>query len=108
MEATKQDQLREFVFKNVYSSKNLLIHELLNSDELAEDIYEEFFSSYDEEYDEYREPLEFWEVSEHLAARLEREGGVVSYYFGSPVWGRETSGQAIYLDYIIERAFEDK
>jgi hypothetical protein len=49
--------------------------------------------------DSYREPLEYWSVSNWFAEKLEAEGCLVERdFYGLNVWGRETSGQSITLD----------
>lgn len=55
------------------------------------------------------EVLEWWSVDEHFAELLERQGECVAYdVWGiDAIWGRTTSGQAVYLDYCIEQAYAD-
>jgi hypothetical protein len=53
-------------------------------------------------YEYAPEIYEHWIVSDCLAARLEEHGErVLRDFFGMTVWGRTTTGQAIFLDYII-------
>ena len=49
-----------------------------------------------------QEALEHWLVSEWLAKRLLEEGEMVIEFYGLTIWGRTTSGQAIYIDSVIE------
>jgi hypothetical protein len=55
-----------------------------------------------------REVYEHWIVSEWLADKLEAQGEKVDRDFaGLTVWARTTTGQAIRLDYVIERICEE-
>jgi len=49
------------------------------------------------------EPLEFWLVTPWLGRRLKSNGGFVFKLSNLTIWGREASGQAIKLDYIMEQ-----
>lgn len=46
------------------------------------------------------EVYEWWIVSGWLANRLEAEGEIV---FDGDIWGRQTTGQAIKMDYVIQK-----
>lgn len=53
--------------------------------------------------DDYTEALEHWIVSDWLAHKLEEWGQLVTLDFlGLTIWGRTCSGQAIYLDHVIQ------
>lgn len=57
---------------------------------------------------EPQEVLEWWLVSSQFADWLEEKGEVVLKNEYGEYWGRKTSGQMIYMDYIIEeRAMEN-
>lgn len=49
------------------------------------------------------EPLEWWEVGDWLAERLEREGEVVIRNGYGDWWGRCCSGQSVVFDDVIQR-----
>jgi hypothetical protein len=49
------------------------------------------------------EVYEWWAVSPWLAARLQERGEIVFDAGGLDVWGRCTTGQAIYMDYEIQQ-----
>lgn len=51
---------------------------------------------------ETHEVYEHWLVSSWLARKLEAEGEVVGEFAGLTIWGRTTTGQAIYIDGVIE------
>lgn len=53
--------------------------------------------------DGLNEILEWWLVSDWLAERLKAEGEVVLEEYNCHWWGRQSSGQAIYMDWVIEK-----
>ncbi len=57
--------------------------------------------------DDVLEPYEFYFVSESLARHLYAKGELIARDFEMPIWGRQTTGQAIYLDNIIEIIFDE-
>ena len=61
----------------------------------------------DSEEFEYFELFEFWHVSPTLHSKLERAGEVVFEISGLPVWGRQTTGQAIKIDEVIKQIARD-
>ncbi|WP_221897396.1 hypothetical protein [Bathymodiolus japonicus methanotrophic gill symbiont] len=60
------------------------------------------FYKYDEETEQWEEPLEFWDVSDWLKKKLRDKGENVVEEFGLNIWCRMTSGQAICMDYVIQ------
>lgn len=55
---------------------------------------------------DYYEVLEWWLISPFLARQLAESGEVVVSDYGCHWWGRQTSGQAIYMDYVIQKIAE--
>ena len=51
--------------------------------------------------------LEWWLVDSCLAEQLQQQGEVVIEEYGCYWWGRSTSGQAIYLDSVIQSICEE-
>jgi len=56
----------------------------------------------DDENGEYPEIYEFWSVSEWLANKLEAKGEIIFECLDFIVWGRQATGQAIYMDRVIQ------
>lgn len=54
-----------------------------------------------------REVCEHWLVSDWLGERLEEKGETVRELMGLTVWARGTTGQAIYIDGVIEDIVND-
>lgn len=52
---------------------------------------------------EYNEIFEHWIVSEWLGRKLSERGHVVESYLGLTIWGRPCTGQAIYMDGVMEQ-----
>ena len=93
---------------HILANAGYLIQELISSSpELSAETewYEDLFCQRREEEDyedELREPLEFWIISDQLAAFLQERGELLTHYFEFWIWGREATGQAIEMDYVIE------
>jgi len=51
---------------------------------------------------EYTEIYEYWAVTKWLAEKLKEKGEVVFELWDFHVWGRQTTGQAIKLDPVIQ------
>lgn len=48
-----------------------------------------------------KEVYEWYFVTDRLASDLELKGEVIVRYFNSPLWGRQTTGQSISMDGVI-------
>jgi hypothetical protein len=53
------------------------------------------------------EALEHWIVEDWFADELKKRGELVGDMLGMTVWGRQTSGQAISLDYVVQDVLKD-
>ena len=51
---------------------------------------------------------EHWLVSDWLGDHLSQKGEMVAQLFGLTIWGRKTSGQAVYLDSVIAEIFDEQ
>ena len=99
-EATTQDNCRRLVDNHVYHNVSYLVQELSKDEKYSNDLMEVQVQFNDEDYPD--EALEHWLVSNWLAERLREEGEMVIEFLGLTIWGRTTSGQAIYIDSVIE------
>lgn len=74
----------------------------------SEGDWEDFANEYNiEPYT--REVFEHWIVSDWLARQLESQGEtVVDFGAGCRVWCRTTTGQAISMDYVIQKIVEEE
>ena len=53
------------------------------------------------------EALEHWIVVDWFADELKKRGEIVGDMLGMTVWGRQTSGQAISMDYVVQDILKD-
>lgn len=55
----------------------------------------------------YKEPLQYWIVTDYFGRELRELGEVVVFDFmGFTIWGRTCCGQAIYMDGVIQDLYE--
>lgn len=71
-------------------------------DDLAESYVSHFML-----YPEPREIFEYWAVSDWLATKLEEKREAILSAYGLNIWGRQTSGQSISMDYVICKIFDE-
>ena len=70
----------------------------------AVEAWQEAFDSVEEEAPDGSEIFEHWLVTDDLACRLKEQGeSVADDVCGMTVWGRATTGQAIYADAVFQR-----
>ena len=101
--ATTQDNCRRLVDNHVYSNVSYLVQELSQQNKYSDELLEVCVNYNSNPIEgEPEEALEHWLVSEWLAKRLLEEGEMVIEFLGLTIWGRTTSGQAIYIDSVIE------
>ena len=99
-EVTTQDNCRRLVDNHVHHNVSYLVQELSKDEKYMDDLLEVQVQFNDEDYPD--EALEHWLVSDWLANRLREEGEMVIDFMDLTIWGRTTSGQAIYIDSVIE------
>lgn len=112
-----QEKVRALVSREVFYCVSTLISELAKKaeafPEYQEDIYNLCWQPATEEeikegYEDGSEVFEHWIVSDWLADRLEKKGCVIARdFFGMTVWGRTTTGQAIFIDSVICDIYDD-
>lgn len=120
-----------FLNQHVHVRANLLIQELLEKSQKDWNLtehpwYQDLFSQYeepdiwDEDPDwigtnycppepepEFREPYEFWIVSDFLAQKLKEHDQLLTNHWGFWIWGRETTGQSILIDWVFQKIWDD-
>lgn len=79
---------------------NVDIDRLGNLDELQQELD-------DLENEEPEDVFEHWIVTPFFARKLQEQGEAVAEIFDFHIWGRTTTGQAIYMDSVIERVAQD-
>ena len=102
-ESVLQDNCRRLVDNNVYYNISHLISELSGQNKYSDELLDVCINYNNDPFDDCpEEALEHWIISEWLAKRLKAEGEMVIGFMGLTIWGRTTSGQAIYIDAVIE------
>src|SRR5579864_5766786 len=92
-----QNELRQFVDREVYCCQSMLVDELLRRDFFSFDEIENL-----DQGSEMQEIYEWWIVSDWLAEKLKKQGEPILDNNYGTWWGRTTTGQAIFLDEVIE------
>jgi len=104
-EIEKQRQAERLVEKHIFENINLTMEKTLKED--PEILYEAKNYKEDKETGEYPEIYEWWSVSDWLADKPESWNEIVLDYLDFKVWGRQTTGQAIILDSVIQEIAEE-
>ena len=82
----------------VLTNQTAVVDEMLNRHLLPEEYIYPFNGD---------EVLEWWLVTPWLAERLKEQGEIIIDKLGCRWWGRLTSGQAIYMDGVIQEICGD-
>ena len=88
----------EITDRLILDNQNLVVEELMRHDE---SIWESL-----QNLDENSEVLEWWLVTPYMAELLKEKGEVILSDYGCYWWGRQTSGQALYMDGVIQEIAE--
>jgi len=97
-----QERLRKYVDNLVYYCQSYLVDKMLENGTFS---YDDIQNFYDED-DEPQEIYEWWIVDSWLLEELKKENEPVLENDYGEWWGRTTTGQAIFLDGIIERIYK--
>lgn len=121
MKEPTQEELRDFVSREVYIGQSMLVEELLEKNIFDwGDITNGYYTEQeardngytDEEiktldYQQPKEIFEWWVCSDWLIGRLEDKGEpILKTDFGN-WWGRTCTGQAIFLDWVIAEIYKE-
>ena len=101
----KQEQASRLVEKHILHNLCLTAKKTLK--ENPDLLFEAKNYKEDKETGEYPEIYEFWAVSEWLGDKLKEKGEVTFEMLDFMVWGRQTTGQAIKLDEVIQEIAEE-
>ena len=83
----------------ILDNQNLVIEELMKHDDSIWDSLQNF--------DENSEVLEWWLVTPYMADMLKNNGEVILAAYDCYWWGRQTSGQGLSMDWVIQKIAED-
>lgn len=96
MENEKDRLVRREVLCNV----SCLVTELMSQEKYFEDLSE--LIGLEDEEGNMQEVFEYWVVTSWFAEKLKAQGELVTEFFNLFIWGRQTTGQAIYADAVID------
>ena len=96
----KQEQASRLVERHVLHNLCLTAEKMIEED--PDLLYNAKNYKEDKETGEYPEIFEFWAVSKWLGDKLEKKDEVTFEMLDFMVWGRQTTGQAIKLDEVIQ------
>ena len=106
-------EAHNFLSKHVHVNCSTLITYLLEitNNCFDNDWYLHLFECYEEsDLDsselELIQPYEFYIVSDYFASLLQKQGCILTDYFGFWIWGRTTTGQSIILDHVFQVAWQ--
>jgi len=100
----KQEQASRLVEKFVLHNLCLTAEKMIGKD--PDLLYNAKNYKEDKETGKYPKIYEFWAVGEWLGDRLEEKGEIIFKIPNFIVWGRQTTGQAIKLDEVIQEIAE--
>ena len=84
----------EITDRLILDNQNLVVEELMKHDESLLGSLQNF--------DDSSEVLEWWLVTPYMAELLKEKGEVILSDYDCYWWGRTTSGQALYMDGVIQ------
>ena len=88
----------EITDRLILDNQNLVVEELMKHDESLLDSLQNF--------DDSSDVLEWWLVTPYMAELLKEKGEVILSDYDCYWWGRQTSGQALYMDGVIQEIAE--
>ena len=95
-----EDKKEKLVNREVLCNVSYLVTELMSQEKYFEELSELFGQEDDE--GNIPEVYEYWLVTPWLAEKLKAQGELVTEFFYQDIWGRQTSGQLIYMDAVID------
>ena len=84
----------EITDRLILDNQNLVVEELMKHDE---SLWEEL-----QNFNDSSEVMEWWLVTPYMAELLKEKGEVILSDYDCYWWGRTTSGQALYMDGVIQ------
>jgi hypothetical protein len=107
VESAYQDNLRRFVEREIIYCATSLVAKLAAAKDVDEELYDILVCPDPENPEENIEALEHWIVTPGLSDELAKRGEMVLQdYLGLCIWGRTCSGQAIFLDGVIQDIYD--
>lgn len=101
----KQEALRKFVEEEVYTCQSMLVEAGFKQGFFSWDDVENLY--YPEDNQEIQEIYEWWVVSDWLSILLRKLGEPMLNNEYGTWWGRCATGQAVYLDGVINKIYDE-
>lgn len=95
-----EDKKEMLVNKEVFCNVSYLLAELMGQEKYCDELSELIGQEDDE--GNMPEVYEYYIVTSWLAEKLKARGELVAEFFNLVIWGRQTSGQLIYMDAVID------
>ena len=95
-----EDKKEKLVNREVLCNVSYLVTELMSQEKYFEELSELFGQEDDE--GNIPEVYEYWLVTPWLAEKLKAQGELVTDFLDLVIWGRQTSGQMICADTVID------
>jgi hypothetical protein len=95
-----EDKKEKLVNREVLCNVSYLVTELMSQEKYFEELSKLFGQGDDEE--NLPEVFEYWAVTSWFAEKLKAQGELVSEFFDLVIWGRQTTGQLICMDAVID------
>jgi hypothetical protein len=96
MEIEKEKLVNREILCNV----SYLVTELMGQEKYFEELSELF--GHEDDEGNIQEVYEFWLVTPWFSEKLKAQGELVTDFFNLVIWGRQTTGQVIYADAVID------
>ena len=90
-----------------YQEKIADLEDEEDSDEKRIQLYRDAVNSIEDAEPTYPEIFEYWFVTDWFAEKLKEKRETIIDEFALKIWGRTCTGQAIYLDSIIEEIYRE-
>ncbi|MHA1275340.1 MAG: hypothetical protein ACTSQS_18205 [Promethearchaeota archaeon] len=98
-----QEELTQFVFHEIGDNQTMLIDKLLKECIFS---WDEIIN-YEADEDYPIEIMEWWLATDWMIDKLEAKGEIILKTDFGNWWGRTSSGQAIMLDEVIEKIYNE-
>ena len=95
-----EDKKEKLVNREVLCNVSYLVTELMSQEKYFEELIELIGQEDDE--GNMQEVYEYWLVTPWFAEKLKAQGELVAEFFDLVIWGRQTTGQVIYADAVID------
>lgn len=95
-----ENKKEKLVNREILCNISFLVEELIGQEKYFDELIELFGQEDDE--GNLPEVYEYWIVTPWFVEKLKAQGELVTEFFNLGIWGRQTTGQAIYADAVID------